>query len=101
MADGNTWDVYNEFTLHGGLDRFTKLLARYELFKLVMDKPGDIVECGVLKGAGVLYWAKLTPDLQPAVAAQGDRFRHLRGLPRRHQPGARPPDGQRVPSRAG
>lgn len=81
MADGNTWDVYNEFTLHGGLDRFTKLLARYELFKLVMDKPGDIVECGVLKGAGVLYWAKLLQIYNPLSRRKVIGFDTFEGYP--------------------
>lgn len=55
-----SWDAYNELLLHGSLDRFTKMLARYELYKRIIDLPGDIVECGVFKGAGTLYWAKLT-----------------------------------------
>lgn len=53
------WDVYNEFLLHGDLDRFTKIFARYDLFKSAFSKPGDIVECGVFKGVGLLFWAKL------------------------------------------
>ena len=59
------WDLYNDFSLWGELDRFTKMLARYELFKLVTNMPGDIVEGGVLKGAGVLYWAKLIQIFNP------------------------------------
>lgn len=81
MADNSTWDVYNEFTLHGGLDRFTKLLARYELFKLVLDKPGDIVECGVLKGAGVLYWAKLIQIFNPMSKRKVVGFDTFEGYP--------------------
>jgi hypothetical protein len=59
------WDAFNQFSLWGDLDRYTKLLARYELFKLIGDKPGDIVEGGVLKGAGVLYWARLIQIFNP------------------------------------
>lgn len=59
MEDQKRWDLYNDFALWGGLDRFTKMLARYELYKLIVDKPGDIVEGGVLKGSGLMYWAKL------------------------------------------
>lgn len=34
-----------------------KLLAHYELYKKIMDIPGDIIECGVYKGASFMRWA--------------------------------------------
>lgn len=61
----NSWDAYNELLLNGELERFTKILSRYDLFKQAVDLPGDIVECGVFKGAGVLYWAKLIQIFNP------------------------------------
>jgi hypothetical protein len=65
MPSQEHWDLYNQFMLRGELDRFSKLAARYELFKMVMDKPGDIVEAGVLKGSGLFYWAKLIQIFNP------------------------------------
>jgi len=59
MAKKENWRVYDEFLMVGALDRYTKLWARYELFKMVMDIPGDIVECGVLNGGGLFYWARM------------------------------------------
>ena len=59
MKEQKRWDLYNDFSLWGHTDRFSKMLARYEIFKQVIEMPGDIVEGGVLKGAGMLYWAKL------------------------------------------
>jgi len=53
------WDSYNNLLLSGDTGRIRKLLVRYELFKMTLDTPGDIVECGVFKGAGWMYWAKL------------------------------------------
>lgn len=35
-----------------------KLLAHYELYKMIIDKPGDIIEMGVFKGASLLRWVK-------------------------------------------
>lgn len=58
-------DLFNDFCLGASPDRFTKLLARYELFKLTVDLPGDIVECGVFKGAGLFYWARLLQIFNP------------------------------------
>lgn len=80
-GEDTRWDLYNQFSLWGGLDRFTKLLARYELFKLVMDRPGDIVEGGVLKGAGVLYWAKLIEIFNPQSRRKVIGFDTFEGYP--------------------
>ena len=68
MADSNSWDSFNAFLLHGATDRFSKILSRYELFRRVIEIPGDIVECGVFKGAGVLFWAKLIQIFNPLSA---------------------------------
>ena len=60
---------------------FMKAFAHYEVFKLVEDLPGDIVECGVYKGASLLSFARFLETFCP-----GDRtrkvlgFDHFRGL---------------------
>lgn len=61
----DSWDIYNNFLLHGEIDRLTKILARFKLFERIVNYPGDIVECGVMKGAGVLLWAKLIQIFNP------------------------------------
>jgi hypothetical protein len=33
--------------------------VRYRLFDQTLDVPGDILECGVFRKAGLMYWAKL------------------------------------------
>lgn len=81
MDEQNRWDLYNQFSLWGGLDRYTKMLARYELFKLIADKPGDIVEGGVLKGAGLLYWAKLIEIFNPQSRRKVVGFDTFEGYP--------------------
>ena len=53
------WDAYNTLLLSNDTDRIKKLIARYEIFKKAILVPGDIVECGVFKGAGFMYWLKL------------------------------------------
>jgi hypothetical protein len=65
MSNRASWDSFNDFLLHGSADRFAKILSRYELFKQVIGVPGDIVECGVFKGTGVLFWAKLIQIFHP------------------------------------
>jgi hypothetical protein len=42
-----------------------RLLAMYEVFKLVLPVKGSVIECGVYKGFGVMSWAKLSTILEP------------------------------------
>lgn len=58
-SDNELWDAYNTLLHSPDTGRIRKLLVRYELFKMTLDVPGDIVECGVFKGAGWMYWLKL------------------------------------------
>lgn len=43
-----------------------KFLTKYEIFKRILTVNGSIVECGVLHGAGLLAWAKLSSIFEPA-----------------------------------
>lgn len=58
-------NAYDTFLAQTQSDRLQKILARYELFKLSMAVPGDIVECGVFKGSGVYTFAKLQHIFRP------------------------------------
>jgi hypothetical protein len=51
------WDYENGFYLTCDITRASKMLAHYELFKMVLDVPGAIVECGVFKGASLARFA--------------------------------------------
>ena len=48
------WDYENGFYLTSHLSRISKLLAHYELYKSVVNLPGQVVECGVFKGASLM-----------------------------------------------
>jgi hypothetical protein len=63
--DDYLWECYNSLLLGPDTARIRKLLVRYSLFAMSLDVPGDIVECGVFKGAGLLYWAKLLEIFAP------------------------------------
>jgi hypothetical protein len=43
----------------------TRLLAKYEIFKKVLNVKGSVVECGVFKGAGLMSWALFSDVLEP------------------------------------
>lgn len=53
------FDAYNYLIESNDLDRLKKILVRYELFKISNNIPGDIVECGVFKGTGHIFWLKM------------------------------------------
>jgi hypothetical protein len=53
----------------------TRLLADYDLFRMIVDLPGSIVELGVYLGAGIFTWSKLLETFVP-----GDRSRRVYGF---------------------
>lgn len=59
------FDGFNDFILSSDKKVFGKLLARSLLLNEVKDIPGDIVECGVFKGTGILTFLKLKNYLMP------------------------------------
>lgn len=63
----NDFDKFNSFIFSGDKRLFSKLAARAVLFNKVKDVPGDIVECGVFKGSGILTWLKLKYSLSPGA----------------------------------
>lgn len=43
----------------------TRFLALYEIFKLIKNIKGSIIECGVNEGFGLMSWAKFSAILEP------------------------------------
>jgi hypothetical protein len=64
-TDSALWDAYNLLLLGPDLGRIRKMLVRYRLFEKTIVVPGDIIECGVFRGAGLMYWAKLLEIFSP------------------------------------
>lgn len=55
----HAWDYENGFYLTAKVQRISKLITHYELFKRAVEIPGEIVECGVFKGASFCHFAQL------------------------------------------
>lgn len=55
-------DAFPKYTSRQSIAKF---LTKYELFKQILNVNGSIIECGVLHGAGLLAWAKLSSILEP------------------------------------
>lgn len=53
------------FTLYTPRQDLTNFLVRYEIFKRVLAVQGSIIECGVLRGGGLMAWAQLSAIFEP------------------------------------
>ena len=51
------FDYENGFYLTSNITRLGKIIVHYELYKMINNLPGDIVEFGVFKGASLIKWA--------------------------------------------
>ena len=51
------FDYENNFYLSCDITRISKIIAQYEIYKMVKDIPGTIVECGVFKGVSLARFA--------------------------------------------
>ena len=58
-------EAYDDFLANSEVDRIQKLILKYELFKMTLDVPGDVVECGVHSGSGIYLYAKLMKTFKP------------------------------------
>lgn len=67
----NKWDYENGYYLTSETNRLAKACAHYEMYKKIIDLPGDIMEFGVYKGASLIrlatYRKMLETDLSRKV----------------------------------
>jgi hypothetical protein len=61
----SVYDDFNSFIFASEIRVFAKLSARTFLYNKVKNIPGDIIECGVYKGSGLLTWLKLKKTFTP------------------------------------
>lgn len=62
------FEYENGFYLTGHPKRIGKLLAHYELYKRICNLPGEVVECGVFKGASLIRFATFRNLLESAYS---------------------------------
>src|SRR6202012_6154733 len=53
------------FTKYLRRQDLSRFLAKHELFKLQLDLPGSIVECGSFQGGGTMAFAQLSAIYEP------------------------------------
>ncbi|MDR2598084.1 MAG: TylF/MycF family methyltransferase [Treponema sp.] len=54
---GKPFDYENGFYLTSASSRIAKSISHYELYKKIIELPGEVVECGVFKGVSLIRWA--------------------------------------------
>lgn len=64
-SDGEPIVKLDAFTKFVPRQALTKLLARYELFRLQLEVHGSVVEVGVHRGASFMAWAHFSSILEP------------------------------------
>lgn len=64
-SPGSATEKLENFAKYVPRQNLARFLARYELFKLIKNVQGSIVECGVLFGGGLMSFAKLSAILEP------------------------------------
>jgi hypothetical protein len=58
-------DKLEHFPKYIRRQKLARLLVQHELFKMILNVKGSVVECGVHHGSGVMTWAKLSSTLEP------------------------------------
>lgn len=64
-SPGTAVQKLEAFTKYVSRQSVTKLLARYELFKMQLDVHGSVVEVGVHRGASLMAWAHFSSIFEP------------------------------------
>jgi hypothetical protein len=86
-------DVLRQFMVFIQRRDLVQTLAYYDLFRLIKEKPGSIVEVGVFMGNGLFTWHKLMETFCP-----GDRGRKVYGFDnfKGYEKGAAKTDGKSI-----
>ena len=62
---GSTVERLENFTKYVPRQKLTEFIAKYEVFKKIIDVQGSIIECGVFHGGGLMAFAQLSAIFEP------------------------------------
>jgi hypothetical protein len=66
LTSRDVWNYENGFYWFSHPSRLAKLLAHYELYKLIVDLPGDVFELGVFKSTSLIRFSTFRQILENA-----------------------------------
>ncbi len=64
-SNQSIYDSFNNFIFSKDRNVFNKMYSRIQFYEMTKHLHGDIVECGVFKGSGLLTWLKLLNIYEP------------------------------------
>lgn len=64
LSEKNYWDYENGFYWFSDKTRLNKLLYHFELYKMILNVPGEIFEFGVFKGASLIRFCQFRDTLE-------------------------------------
>ena len=59
------YDSFNSFIFSTDRNIFNKLASRIKFYEMTKHLMGDIIECGVFKGSGMMTWLKILDMCEP------------------------------------
>lgn len=84
LRRADIWDFENGFYWFSDPRRLCKAMAHFELYKMILGIPGDVVEFGVHKGASLIRWACYRDALEAPAARQIVAFDTFGKFPSEH-----------------
>ena len=64
LSSEDVWDMENGYFWYSDPTRLNKVLAHFELYKKIVDLPGDVLELGVFKGLSLIRFAAFRAALE-------------------------------------
>ena len=64
LSSDRVWDWENGYSWFSHPSRINKFLAHYELFQMILNLPGDVMEMGVFKAGSMIHWASFRQLLE-------------------------------------
>ena len=64
-SSGSSLEKLRNFAKYVPRQTLTNFLAKYEIFKKIINIQGSIIECGVFQGNGLMTWANLSSIFEP------------------------------------
>jgi hypothetical protein len=62
---GTDFEKFENFTKYVSRQTMARFFALYEIFKMALDVQGDVIECGVNWGSGLMSFALMSTILEP------------------------------------
>ena len=84
LNEERKWDYENGYYWFSSPARINKLLAHYELYKMILDKPGDVLEFGVFKATSLIRFLSFRDAMENSHSRKIIGFDTFESFPLEH-----------------